>query len=55
MEYGLVAQGAGLSILSFHCLRAPPCGAVYHSLADVLPPFEASTVRHEERLPPVTR
>lgn len=55
MKHGLVAQGAGLSILPSYCLRAPLAGVAYHSLADVLPPFEAAAVWHEERFTPVAR
>lgn len=55
MKHGLVAQGAGLSILPSFCLRAPLTGVVYHSLIDVLPSFEAAAVWHEERFTPVAR
>lgn len=55
MKHGLVAQGAGLSILPSYCLRAPLSGVAYHSLIDVLPPFEAAAVWHEERFTPVAR
>lgn len=55
MKHGLVAQGAGLSVLPSYCLRAPLSGVVYHSLAEVLPPFEAAAVWHEERFTPVVR
>ena len=55
MKHGLVAQGAGISILPSSCMRAPLPGVAYHSLADVLPPFEAAAVWHEERLAPVTQ
>jgi len=55
MKHGLVAQGAGLSILPSFCIRTPLPGVAYFSLAHSLPPVEAAAVWHGERLTPVLK